>query len=223
MEGLAAWNKAEREPVISYVGEMGITLTSRFRGRTTAHIEGVRTLALVGLCLLTSLLATPLRPGIVLGESMSPTFRSGQVFLMSQLRSPTLVSRGDVVLFELSGQSYLKRVYAVAGDVVWGVAMPEGGGTLSQVVPVGRLLRVRDYLASHPYAGELMQVEVPPGEVFVLGDAGADSYDSRVYGPVPVSAVRGRVIVPHLFSLWAPAEAGGALFATGQAASSDPL
>ena len=34
---------------------------------------------------------------------------------------------------------------------------------------------------------------VPPGRVFVLGD-GANSYDSRRFGPLPLSAVRGRVI-----------------------------
>jgi signal peptidase I len=34
---------------------------------------------------------------------------------------------------------------------------------------------------------------VPPGRVFVLGD-GTNSYDSRRFGPLPLSAVRGRVI-----------------------------
>ena len=198
---------------------MGMTAMRSTPRRTIARTEGLRTLALVGMCLVLSLLAAPLRPGIVLGESMAPAFHSGQIFLMSQLRNPISVDRGDVVLFDLAGQSYVKRVYAVAGDEVWGVVQPGDDGVFSWVVPVSSLLGTRDYLAAQPYLGGLMSLVVPPGQVFVLGDAWADSYDSRFYGPVPVAAVRGRVVVPRLFSLWAPDAPGGSLIATGKAAS----
>ncbi len=197
---------------------MGMTAMRSTPRRTIARTEGLRTFALVGMCLVLGILAAPLRPGIVLGESMAPTFHSGQVFLMSQLRDPVSIDRGEVVLFDLAGQSYIKRVYAVAGDEVWGVAQPGDDGVFSWVVPVSDLLNTRDYLIAHPYAGKLMSLVVPPGQVFVLGDAWADSYDSRSYGPVPVAAVRGRVVVPRLLSLWAPDAPGDSLIATGEAA-----
>jgi signal peptidase I len=37
-------------------------------------------------------------------------------------------------------------------------------------------------------------VTVPAGHVFVLGDNRFGSIDSRVYGPVPLDAVTGRVL-----------------------------
>lgn len=36
-------------------------------------------------------------------------------------------------------------------------------------------------------------IEVPEGRVWVLGDNPAASYDSRYYGPLPISLVEGRV------------------------------
>lgn len=41
-------------------------------------------------------------------------------------------------------------------------------------------------------------VEVENGEIIVQGDNAADSVDSRQYGPLPLSAVRGKVIWPRI-------------------------
>jgi signal peptidase I len=45
------------------------------------------------------------------------------------------------------------------------------------------------------YGTHLEPVEVPPGHVFVMGDHRDRSNDSRVFGPVPVERVRGRVLL----------------------------
>jgi len=39
---------------------------------------------------------------------------------------------------------------------------------------------------------------VPPGTVFLLGDNRVHSFDSRIHGPVPLSAVAGRAVGIHL-------------------------
>jgi len=178
--------------------------------------ERIRTLVFLGMCLTIGLAASPLRPGVVLGESMAPTFRSGQVFLLSLLSRDATVGRDDVVLFGFNGQTYLKRVYAVAGDEVWGVAAPGEEGQLSWVLSPDRAPQARDLLRRYPGLGHLVRLRVPPGCVFVLGDAGANSYDSRRFGMLSVAAIRGRVIVPHLFSLWPPAPAGPAVAMAGE-------
>ncbi|QGG58883.1 S26 family signal peptidase [Paenibacillus sp. B01] len=38
------------------------------------------------------------------------------------------------------------------------------------------------------------EIEVPPDHVFVLGDTWWRSIDSQLFGPLPISAVRGKVI-----------------------------
>lgn len=41
-------------------------------------------------------------------------------------------------------------------------------------------------------------VEVENGEIIVQGDNASDSRDSRQFGPIPLSAVRGKVIWPKV-------------------------
>jgi type IV secretory pathway protease TraF len=45
---------------------------------------------------------------------------------------------------------------------------------------------------------------VPPGTCFVLGDYPDGSFDSRFFGPVPLSEIAGRAI----FKYWPPRDAG---------------
>ena len=182
----------------------------------TARIEAWRTLALLGLCTVVAVLVAPFRPGIVLGESMAPTFHSGQVFLMSQIRNSCSLDRGDVVLFDLDGQTYLKRVYAIPGDTIWAVVAPDEQGAFSWVVPDQEVPQVQDVLSSNPDLGELVRLRVPDEHIVVLGDACSNSYDSRFFGSLSVRSVRGRVIVPHLFSLWAPDPSGRGVAMAGE-------
>ncbi|MGD0111950.1 MAG: signal peptidase I, partial [Armatimonadota bacterium] len=169
-----------------------------------ARAEAWRTLALFGFCAALAIIATPLRPGIVLGESMSPGFHSGQVFLMSQIHDYSCLRRGDVVLFDLGGQTYLKRIYAIGGDVVWAVVAPDEQDTSRWFVPDAELPEVQDLLTASPQLGTLARIRVPDDQIVVLGDAGSNSYDSRFFGSLPAQSVRGRVVLPYLFSLWSP-------------------
>jgi signal peptidase I len=147
-------------------------------------------------------LALPLRPGVVLGDSMAPAFHSGQVFLLSRLQWPPTAERGDVIVFEVDGLTYLKRVYAVGGDSIWGMVPKGSTAYLESVIAPASVVEMRALLQRRPGLGRLVRRTVPPGYVFVLGDAAANSYDSRHFGPVPLSAVTGRVVVPSLYSLW---------------------
>jgi len=165
-----------------------------------ADSERRRTVVFACMCLFISLSAAPVRPGIVLGESMRPQFHTGQIFLVSRAAAPGSVHRGDVVLAKVDGQSYLKRVYAVGGETVW--VMQCGDGTSDYVLPKARVNKAREAAARYPGLGYVLELEVPPGHVFLLGDARQNSYDSRHFGPVPVETIRGKVVVPRLFQLW---------------------
>ena len=122
-------------------------------------------------------------------SSMVPTLQPGEHVLADKLAyrfgDP---QRGDLVVFHSprTGEVLLKRVVALPGDRV--------GIEDSALVVNGRRL-------SEPYVKDAALIDgeyfgpihVPQGSVFVLGDRRSDSVDSRVFGPVPESALIGRV------------------------------
>ena len=144
----------------------------------------------------------PVRLGVVAGQSMAPAFRDGQVFVMLSEAGRRRVARGDVVVLNAQGEVYLKRVHAVAGDTVRGLACDELGGRPAFVASSrAETERLRRAVRHSPAVGQVVEVRMPPESVFVVGDAANASYDSRHFGPVPLSAVRGRVIAVSSFTL----------------------
>lgn len=113
------------------------------------------------------------------------------------------VERGDVVVFKYPNnprRDFIKRCVAVAGDTVEirsktlylngepqvepyvvfkdPVTYDSGGGVAARY-------RVRDHFG--PFT-------VPAGTIFCLGDNRDNSLDSRYWGPVPLSYVKGRAV-----------------------------
>lgn len=131
-------------------------------------------------------LLQPYRPVIVTGQSMLPTFESGQlVFAERAFRKPKV---GDVVLVEKDGSTLIKRVAMVAGDRYEEAYVPYAhrwapleSPAVRKMVKNGRVpCRIRT---------------IPPGEMFILGDNPDVSLDSRLFGLVPESSIRGYVIM----------------------------
>lgn len=134
----------------------------------------------------------------VSGSSMEPALSAGAVILVVRPGLDALVTgstgphSGDVVVLTVPGSAdrVVKRVVATAGEAVAmqdGVLLVDGAPAAGGDVSGG--------LGGRPS----FPVEtVPPGHVFVLGDNRMPlaSRDSRAFGPVPVSAVRGRVVLP---------------------------
>lgn len=169
---------------------------------SSARTEKLRTIVLAATCVVFVLLAAPFRPGVVLGESMAPVFRSGQVFLSSRVDDPAELGQGEVVLISVDGKVLLKRIYAVAGQRIWVVRSRDREQTVHRIVPRTELIALRTMAGRYREDGELQEETIPDGHVFVLGDSQRNSRDSRQFGPVPVESIRGRVVVSHLFRLW---------------------
>lgn len=98
--------------------------------------------------------------------------------------------RGDLVVFDaLAGQRpgrRLSRVVAIGGDIVEG----RGGGLVVNGQSV-----TESYLAAGTRTSDFQPVTVAKGSVFVLGDNRNNSEDSRLYGPILGSLLRGRVMM----------------------------
>jgi len=149
---------------------------------------------------LAALYWAPLRLGVVSGQSMAPTLEQGQVFLMRRGRR---IHRGDIVVLDIRGQKHIKRVYAVAGDKVSGIDWEETSGRPDYIAESPELSTLPDLLQRQPAIGRLIELTVPAGHVFVLGDALTWSYDSRHFGTVPIESISGRFI-RSLFRLHDP-------------------
>jgi signal peptidase I len=127
---------------------------------------------------------------------------------------------GDVVIVRspMDGLDLVKRVVGGPGDVVevhdgvlWRNGQPVEQAVLGRCDParheavdpscqqvveqVGERRWTTSRSLSSRYGAHLEPVEVPPGHVFVMGDHRDRSNDSRVFGPVPVERVRGRVLL----------------------------
>lgn len=150
----------------------------------------------VGLGLLAFLLlvrlfvAEPVRTD---GRSMEPTLHDGDALVIDLLSyrfvDPAV---GDIVVATTpdTGQSVVKRVVAVGGDLI-GI---EDGVLIRNGRAVDEPYTNQDQMGGY-YWGP---ITVPEGQVFLLGDNRLESVDSREYGPVSIDAIDGR----YVFPLW---------------------
>lgn len=138
---------------------------------------------------------------------MSPTLIPGDYVLSSERAYKSdAPQRGDIVVVTWGGlsrfsdgQKHMKRVLAVAGDVLTikdqiilrnGEAVKDPAGE-----PYGSM---GSFSVSNPLATEGGSLTVPPDSVFVVGDNSKNSQDSRMLGSVPLSNVAGKAV----FRVW---------------------
>jgi len=169
----------------------------RIGGPAAALAARRRQLICVAACLaFGGIYLLPMRLGVVCGESMSPTLRDGQVFVMRRAGARSRLVRGDIVVLKMGKEYYVKRVYALAGDIVSGLDWVETEGRPDYIATPEEVRELPKLARARPGVGRFIRLTVPRGHVFVLGDAVSSSYDSRQFGPVPMSRVCGRVIGP---------------------------
>lgn len=137
-------------------------------------------------------------------SSMSPTVLSGD-YLFADMRyncpsCKVSVVRGDVAIFvdpNNRNQYHIKRVIGLPGDHV---SINSDGVSLNGqplVVDEGNSNAEKYAAASWTIIGssvgeESIEIDVPDGMVFVLGDNRENSLDSRDYGPLPLADIVGK-------------------------------
>ncbi|KAH8772647.1 peptidase S24/S26A/S26B/S26C [Diaporthe sp. PMI_573] len=109
--------------------------------------------------------------GTVSGPSMLPgwsVWGEGAIISHRHRRGKD-IKVGDLVRFKIPVNDGLaiKRVLGVAGDYV---------------------------MMGTPESGQDTMIQVPPGHVWLIGDNLPASRDSRLYGPVPMALIDGKVI-----------------------------
>ena len=136
------------------------------------------------------LLSFVFRHAEVIGSSMDTTLANGEHLIISDLFYTP--ERGDIIVFEDHSTIYkkplIKRVIAVGGDHI---RIKNG------VVHInGTLLDESAYVRAAYTMGDI-DIVVPDGEVFVMGDNRGASDDSRnsLIGTIDEDAILGKVIL----------------------------
>lgn len=154
------------------------------------------------------------------GNSMLPNFSDGQRLIVGKIGIKSNIKRNDIVIFEapsdlkdgnliaqydeikmniikkcifntleINKKSYIKRVIATEGERV---QINEG-----KVFINGKEIN-ESFLKKGTYTNvpkqEFETFVVPKGTVFVMGDNRNGSSDSRIFGCIPISKIRGKVI-----------------------------
>ena len=132
----------------------------------------------------------------VSSDSMAPTLCTGDVLLVARQSNPGSVEDGDIVTFTSpqDGAQTIKRVVGTAGQTV---AIKD-----AELFVDGR--RVDEPYVDHASIDGVFTptYTVPDGTVFVMGDHRETSIDSRLYGPIPTSAIDGTL----LWKMWSRCE-----------------
>lgn len=127
-------------------------------------------------------------------SSMAPTLEVGDrlmvykfAFLLGQ------VDRGDLVVFNRPPSAensqlkdFVKRVVALPGEQVQAI---------NGVVYVDNLPLPEEYLTGDSPTADFGPVDVPKGQIFVMGDNRSNSRDSRSFGAIDVDLLVGEVFV----------------------------
>ena len=130
-------------------------------------------------------------------DSMWPTLKGGDVVALITTGE---IKRGDVIAFYHGNQVLIKRVIAVAGDLV---DIDEDGMVLLNNAPLNE-----PYIKEHGNGEHEieMPMQVNENQFFVLGDNRLNSLDSR---SIEVGTVgRERVVGKALFRVWPLSQLG---------------
>jgi len=141
-------------------------------------------------------------------ESMTPTLKVGDRVLVNKLSYDLHdVNRGDILVFKAPTsarsdgiEDLVKRAVALPGETITadgdGHLLVDGRRLDEPYLPAGTISTFTDVPpgCGTPADGSSGCV-VPKGRVFMMGDNRGASKDSRVFGPIDVDTIVGRVFV----------------------------
>ena len=120
-------------------------------------------------------------------DDMMPRISAGDLMLYYRLENNWRAQ--DVIVLKREGQQYVGRIVAVGGDTV------EVTEDAQLIINDSYVAESGIYYSTPRYESEVTYpLELKEGEVFVLCDYREGARDSRCFGPVKESEIKGKVI-----------------------------
>lgn len=140
-----------------------------------------------------------MEPTIAVGDHIFASMYSyGLTVPFTDIRLfPQSVERGDIIIFPYPGDKsidYIKRVVAVEGDTVElrGTQMYLNGKAVGEPHAYYNPQMLETYRLQGQEPPGYPPFTVPKGRLFMMGDNRFNSADSRVWGPLDASTVKGK-------------------------------
>jgi len=129
------------------------------------------------------------------GPAMSPTISTGQKVRYVPYATDQKPQRGDIILYTQSStasknKALIHRITGVPGDRV---TISNGKVTVFNSQHPNGFSPDATYLKDDVITAGESDVTLSPGAYFVLGDNRSNSLDSRIFGPIQLSSIIGRV------------------------------
>lgn len=163
----------------------------KFPGGAVTEIFSFLILAVPTVLILRFFIAQPF---VVEGESMHPTFESGDYLIVDELSyrfHPP--HRGDVIVFRYPGDPkifYIKRVVGLPGETIH----IEHGKVMVTKTDKTTITLDESYVVAED-ATYTENSAIGPEQYFVMGDNRPRSSDSRIWGLLPSNDIVGRAFL----------------------------
>lgn len=123
----------------------------------------------------------------VQGDSMNPTLKNNNLLLYSKINNN--YSRFDIVIMKIDNKYYIKRIIGLPGETI---EYKDNKLMVNEknVKESFNTTQTDDFSLSQicPYN------VIPQNKYLVLGDNRENSYDSRNYGLVDISNIKGKIL-----------------------------
>lgn len=142
---------------------------------------------IIGLLLVSLLIFQPYKLVVVVGRSMLPTLKGGQILLAKKTNK---FERGDIVVIKEEDNIIIKRIKYIPEEYYYSVSDFE---TAEMIVIENDF---RDMMLGIEKYGleNIKEYKMAKNSYFVLGDNSAESDDSRRFGPIHKEQILYKVI-----------------------------
>ena len=163
---------------------------------SSSFVKDVVSFALIALVIVLPIRWFIAQPFIVRGDSMVPTFHSGDYLIVDQLsyrfEEP---ERGDVIIMRYPKDEsvyFIKRIIGLPGETV----ELQGERIIIRKGPgVDAVTLEQSYIPKNSFRPEYGTYTLDTDEYFVMGDNRDESSDSRVWGSLPRKDVIGKAFL----------------------------